>query len=100
MSTIVFLTGATKGSLGYAIVQALLASDKRYTIYMTCRDIMTAQEAADSLKAELKEGDNLIPLSLDLENDESISKAVDKVSKEGRLDILINNAGIKPLLVY
>jgi len=78
MQKIVLLTGAS-GGLGTAIAESL--KDKGYKIYGTSRKDRTS--------------DIYIPVQMDLTNEESIKNAVRFViEKEGKIDILINNAGI------
>ncbi len=75
---IVLITGAT-GGLGNAIAQHL--DKNRYKIYGTGR--------------KATENQYYIPVLLDLTKPKSIKEAVDFViEKEGKIDVLINNAGI------
>lgn len=101
---IVLITGGNTG-LGYATAQALLSSpsplNKVYTVLLTSRSLTRAQEAAKSLKADkdlsdaFQKGAEVIPLQLDLDDDESIRSIRKEVGdKHGRLDVLVNNAGM------
>ncbi|EFQ33683.1 short chain dehydrogenase [Colletotrichum graminicola M1.001] len=91
---VVVITGANKG-LGYQAVKTLLGSDKKYHIFLGSRDFAKGQKAADTARKEVSSHSTVEPLQLDVESDESIQKAYETVdSKCGRVDVLINNAGV------
>jgi len=76
---IVFITGASSG-IGMAIAEFL--QDKNYKVYGTSR----TPEKFPNTRVEL--------LALDLTNTNSIKNTITKIiEKEGRIDVLINNAG-------
>jgi NAD(P)-dependent dehydrogenase (short-subunit alcohol dehydrogenase family) len=78
MKMVVLITGASSG-IGLAIASYL--AKKAYIVY------------GGSRSAPSNENFNVV--RLDVTDGESVKKAVDKIiDKEGRLDILINNAGI------
>lgn len=80
MSKVVFITGASSG-IGKSIAEFL--SEKNYIVYGTSR----------SLKNDKSNSYTMVPL--DVTKPESISKAIaEVVSKEGRIDVLVNNAGM------
>ncbi len=83
----VLVTGGNRG-IGYAIAKALLAKD--HQVIISARQLSVAEQAASQL------GDAVIPVELDVTDDVSIQRAVDKTQANGGLDILINNAGIYP----
>jgi NAD(P)-dependent dehydrogenase (short-subunit alcohol dehydrogenase family) len=91
---IVFITGANTG-IGFEVVKALYSADKPYTVIVGSRSLSKAEDAISSLKTEFPASTNiLVPLTIDIESDESIQSAADEVeSKFGRVDALINNAG-------
>jgi NAD(P)-dependent dehydrogenase (short-subunit alcohol dehydrogenase family) len=90
---IVVVTGSNTG-IGYETVRALIASTTPYTAILCSRDLKKAQDAALKLQSEAKKGSEVIPLQLDIADDNSIEHFVKNVtSKFGRIDILINNAG-------
>jgi NADP-dependent 3-hydroxy acid dehydrogenase YdfG len=75
---IVLITGASSG-IGKACFEHL--SSKGFTVYGTSR------------KANLPPEDGLI--QMDVRDDESVRRCVDYiVEKEGRIDVVVNNAGI------
>lgn len=80
MSKVVFITGASSG-IGKAIGEYLL--NKGFTVYGTSRN------------PEIIQNSKIPLLALDVRNVESIRKAIQQlIEKEGRIDILINNAGV------
>ncbi|MFC0508196.1 SDR family NAD(P)-dependent oxidoreductase [Micromonospora costi] len=82
--TITLVTGGNRG-LGRETVRQLAGLG--HTVYLGARDVALGREAA----AEL--GARFVPL--DVTDDDSVAAAVDAVRRaEGRLDVLINNAGI------
>jgi NAD(P)-dependent dehydrogenase (short-subunit alcohol dehydrogenase family) len=84
MSTITFITGANKG-LGYETARRLIELDQ--TVIIGARDAGRGQAAADRL------GARFVPI--DVTDDGSIKRAAaDIEAHEGRVDTLINNAGI------
>jgi len=84
---VVLLTGASSG-IGQAIAEYL--KDEGFHVYGTSR-----RAATGHTERILGPGAGFLELlQLDVCSDESVKQAVDYVlSKEGRLDILINNAG-------
>ncbi len=84
MTTITFITGANKG-LGFETARRL--AELGHTVLLGARDPQRGQAAADRL------GVRFVPI--DVTDDESVKRAVaDVEAREGRLDTLINNAGI------
>lgn len=93
---IILITGASTG-IGFQIVRALAGSDKVYDIILGGRTPVKVQEAISSAEAEFPSSrSKLFPLQVDIEHDDSIKKAFEKVqSRFGRLDALVNNAGMR-----
>lgn len=82
--TITFITGANKG-LGYETARRLIELGQ--TVLIGARDRERGRAAADALGARF--------VSIDVGNDESVARAArDVEAHEGRIDTLINNAGI------
>jgi NAD(P)-dependent dehydrogenase (short-subunit alcohol dehydrogenase family) len=84
MDTITFITGANKG-LGYETARRL--TELGHTVIIGARDPERGQAAADRLGARF--------VQIDVTDDASVSRATaDIEAREGRVDKLINNAGI------
>ncbi|MFD9734537.1 SDR family NAD(P)-dependent oxidoreductase [Umezawaea sp. NPDC059074] len=85
MSKVWFVTGSSRG-LGRAIVEAALVAGDR--VVATARK----PEQLDDLRA--RHGDRLLPVALDVTNDDDVRKAVQHgLEVFGRLDVVVNNAG-------
>ena len=83
---IALVTGANQG-VGNEIAKALAANG--YIVYLGSRNLENGKKAA----AEI--GDNAKAGQLDVTQKESINAAVAKITGEyGRLDLLVNNAGV------
>ena len=86
---IALITGANKG-IGFETARQL--GQQQVTILLGARDAAKGEAAAAKLRGE---GLDVRALPLDVTDTDSIRRAVDKVAQEfGRLDILINNAGV------
>ena len=91
--TIVLITGANQG-LGFEIVKKLAAENENYRILMGARSLEKVQQAASEV-TQFAKNTELDIVQLDVTSDESISSAAQTVGdKYGRLDVLVNNAGI------
>lgn len=83
---IVLVTGCAKGGIGYEYCKAFSENNCR----VFASDISTRMQDMTDL-----ESDGIETLELDVCSDQSVNLALDTViSKCGRIDILINNAGI------
>ena len=82
--TVTLITGANKG-IGYETARRLL--ELGHTVYVGARDTERGERAAAELGARF--------VQLDVTDDASVSAALAAVdAAEGRLDVLVNNAGI------
>jgi NAD(P)-dependent dehydrogenase (short-subunit alcohol dehydrogenase family) len=89
-SKIALVTGGNRG-IGFAIAQGLLKEG--FEIIISARSLEKAKEASEKLQTFGK----VIPIELDISDDQSINQAVETLNKSiDRLDVLINNAGIYP----
>ena len=85
----ILITGATSG-LGYAMAQALLAEGA--TVAVASRSAEKLDRAAAQLRAV---SERVVRVLLDVRSDASVAQAAEWVGAHwGRLDVLINNAGI------
>ncbi len=92
--TVALVTGANKG-LGRETVRRLATLG--WTVWLGARDAVLGAAAAAELAAELTgEGAGTIRfVCLDVTSDSSVDDAVDSIASiSGRLDVLVNNAGI------
>ncbi|KAL9114209.1 MAG: hypothetical protein Q9227_001631 [Pyrenula ochraceoflavens] len=76
----------------------LLSSQPQYHVIMGSRTLSKGEAAISQIRKTHPDA-SLSLVQIDIDSDESIGKAVEQVSREhgGKLDILINNAGICPL---
>lgn len=82
--TITLITGSNKG-IGREIARRLV--EHGHTVYVSARNVQAGRETADEL------GARFVPI--DVTDDASVAAAVETVRREsGRLDVLVNNAGI------
>lgn len=85
----VLITGANK-SIGFETAREM--GNRGYKIWLGCRDAARGQDAVDLL---LSEGIEARLAIIDVTDQESIDAAVGQMkSEDGKLDVLINNAGI------
>jgi NAD(P)-dependent dehydrogenase (short-subunit alcohol dehydrogenase family) len=82
--TVILVTGANKG-LGYETARQLI--ERGHTVYLGARSVERGQVAATEL------GGQFVPL--DVTDDASVGSALGVIAtREGHLDVLVNNAGI------
>ncbi|MFG2026441.1 SDR family NAD(P)-dependent oxidoreductase [Streptomyces sp. NPDC048825] len=82
--TVTLITGANKG-IGFETAKQLL--ELGHVVYIGARDVERGVKAAAALGARF--------VQLDVTDDASVSSALATIdSAEGRLDVLVNNAGI------
>jgi NAD(P)-dependent dehydrogenase (short-subunit alcohol dehydrogenase family) len=82
--TVTLITGANKG-LGYETARQL--TERGHTVYLGARDATRGEAAASALGGHF--------VQLDVTDDSSVESALGVIAEgEGRLDVLVNNAGI------
>lgn len=82
--TIILITGANKG-IGFETARQLL--ELGHVVYIGARDVERGEKAAAALGARF--------VQLDVTDDASVSSALATIdAAEGRLDVLVHNAGI------
>lgn len=83
---VALVTGANKG-IGLQIAKDLAAHG--FTVLVGSRDLARGEEAAKTITGDAR------AVALDVTDAKSISAAAERIRKElGRLDVLVNNAGI------
>ena len=89
---VVLITGC---SSGFGLATALAFARRGDRVYATMRDL---RRGGDLLTAAEVEGLQVEPLTLDVTDDDSVAAAVGRVTEaEGRIDVLVNNAGVAHL---
>jgi NAD(P)-dependent dehydrogenase (short-subunit alcohol dehydrogenase family) len=89
--TIVLISGGNQG-IGFAVATKLSKEHPDYHVIIGSRNAAAGVEAATSLSPD---GSSVSSVQLDLTSDESIAATVEHIQTTyGRLDVLINNAGI------
>ncbi len=82
--TVTLITGANKG-IGFATARQL--TDLGHTVYIGARDAERGARAAESIGAR--------SVQLDVTDDDSVRTALATIdAAEGRLDVLVHNAGV------
>jgi retinol dehydrogenase-12 len=90
---VVLVTGANTG-IGKETARALYAHNAK--VYIACRDRLKAEQAIADIRGSTSTVHGQISvLQLDLSDLHSIKQAAEEFhSKEGKLDVLFNNAGV------
>jgi NAD(P)-dependent dehydrogenase (short-subunit alcohol dehydrogenase family) len=91
---VILVTGANKG-IGFEVVKKLIkgtSASNNDLILLGCRDLKRGQDAINQLGSP----SNVHILQLDTSSSDSIARATNEIKQKygGKLDILINNAGI------
>ncbi|MGO6667770.1 SDR family oxidoreductase [Rhizobium ruizarguesonis] len=94
---VVVVTGA---SSGFGKLTVLELARRGHTVVATMRDVegRNAQVRSDLIDAVKAEGHVLQVLEMDVADEASVNSTIDQVVKQhGKIDALINNAGIMPV---
>jgi NAD(P)-dependent dehydrogenase (short-subunit alcohol dehydrogenase family) len=87
---VALVTGANRG-IGREVARQL--GQRGYTVLLSARDESRARAAAQELERD--DGVSAIPLELDVADPNSIARAAARIHGDpGRLDVLVNNAGV------
>ncbi|RFU75881.1 short chain dehydrogenase [Trichoderma arundinaceum] len=88
---LVLVTGGNQG-IGLDIVKKLVTEQPTYYVLLGCRALSRGAEAITKLE---NLAGSVSPIEVDITSNESIEACVAQIDRElGRLDVLINNAGI------
>src|SRR5437867_2787699 len=91
MSKIALVTGGNRG-LGFEIARRLAQAGA--TVVIGSRDPQKGRQAAARLRGEALDAE---AVTLDVDDESSIERAARELQeRHGRLDVLVNNAGILP----
>lgn len=90
---VILLTGSSRG-IGYEVAKAFLLEGAKVTICATTQD--RAENALLKIKEELKDVEiDAIAIGADIRYDDQVKDMVQKtMDKWGRIDVLVNNAGV------
>ena len=91
MPKIALVTGGNRG-LGFAVARQL--ADAGHAVVIGTREPRRGKEAASKLRADGLDADTVV---LDVDDPASVERAARAVrDRYGRLDVLVNNAGVLP----
>jgi NAD(P)-dependent dehydrogenase (short-subunit alcohol dehydrogenase family) len=97
-STLIFSLNTTGGNngIGFDTVAALTAASSNYHVIIGSRSLTKGTAALEAIKLKNHPGSASL-VEVDVTSDSSISAAIFSIEKQfGRVDVLINNAGICP----
>lgn len=88
---IAIITGASRG-IGYAITEAFIKEGAR--VALCGSRLSSAEKAAEKLKEAYPQAE-ILPLGVDVSDSNSVKEMAEDVMKKwGRIDVLVNNAGV------
>ena len=91
----VLITGASPG-IGLLTAKAL--AKKGHYVFASMREVSNRNKAAaKELRAWARDNNfTLVPVELDVTDEQSVITAINDIEKKRPLDVLVNNAGIMP----
>ena len=93
LKKVALVTGSSKG-IGKAIAVAFARSNDYLGIVINSRNVEEAQKASDEIKASFD--CRSIPIAADISKERDCIRLIEETVKHfGRLDVLVNNAGIQ-----
>ncbi|KFY98339.1 hypothetical protein V500_01736 [Pseudogymnoascus sp. VKM F-4518 (FW-2643)] len=94
--TIVLITGSN-GGIGYLTAESLAASSPDYHVIVCSRNQERGEKALQDIQKKFPKGSFSL-VRLDVTDPKSVTDAAALVSRDfGRLDVLVNNAGVIPV---
>jgi saccharopine dehydrogenase-like NADP-dependent oxidoreductase len=93
---VIVVTGANTG-IGYETALDLARRGGR--VILACRDLESANKAAEKIRKQTR-NQNVTTKCLDLASFDSVKQFAASLSNLKSIDILINNAGLKPKLCF
>ena len=90
---VVLITGSSRG-IGNAIAREFIKNNAKVVVCGS--KLESASKAVEEIKKDLNiHEDNLLPVGLNMKETDDIKRVVEEIkNKWGRIDVLINNAGI------
>lgn len=93
LSLTCFFPGANSG-IGYAAAKVIASASPKYHVIMASRSLENGKAASSAIQASGIKG-KTSTIQLDVTEESSIAAAAEQIEREhGRLDVLVNNAGI------
>ena len=89
----ILITGASSGIGRSTAFEFARTSPKNLKLILTARRIDTLKQIADDIKKEVGDGVKVLPLKLDVSNEEEVAGFVESLPEEFKeIDVLVNNA--------
>ena len=85
---VVLVTGANRG-IGFEVCRQFVQEGMK--VFLSARGPEKAKSAAQELSGEDLD---VVPRTVDVSEDESVGRLTDELEEFGRLDVLVNNAGV------
>ncbi|RHZ67328.1 putative short chain dehydrogenase/reductase [Aspergillus thermomutatus] len=93
-STVVLITGANSG-VGFATAKAVALASPEYHVIIGSRSLANGQAAVQEIQSSETTKGSLSSVQIDVTDPTSIESAAKQIESQfGRLDVLINNAGV------